>query len=162
MAPVVVVQQYLITDGITGQIGLVDGILPVIIFLRHMVSPAQHVVGQFIQQDHRIQLLGIPHQHQILPPDDRHQGHCRIALACLIQDGHIKHRLRASQLVGGDTCGDDNGKHLLKLFYMSGLTQVLGEGNYLPVFLLCPIQDFPQIAKLFPIQLLQIPGRCVV
>ncbi len=115
MAPVMVVQKRLITDRVTGQIRLIDRIFPVVIFIGNRITLPQFIVGQLIQQNHRIELLRVAYQHQARPPQDGHQRNRNIALTGLVHDHHIKHRLRLSETMGRNAGGGDDRKDLLQL-----------------------------------------------
>ena len=156
VAPVMIPQQNLVADRVAGQKGLIDGISAVIILLRHLVLPAQRLVHHILQKDHRTQLLGIPHQHQVLPPDHRDKGHRGIALAGLVHDHHVEHGLRLSQTVGGNAGGDDDRKNLLQPFHILRLLQIFHKG----IQLLLPLrfkEDLPQLLILLALQLFDVP-----
>ena len=140
VAAVMAAQQNFIADRVAGQEGLVDGIFPIVVLLGHMILFPQSLIGQLLQQDHRVQLLRVSHQHQVLSPDDGHQGHRRVALAGLVHDDHVEHRLRLSQSVGGDTGGDHDGENILELLHVFCLPQVFRESRHL-FFLLCIEQN---------------------
>ena len=93
-------QKNFLADSVICQECLVNGIFQIIVFLRNLVTLLEDLIVFTVQKDHRIQLLRISHQHQVLSPDDRKQGHGRAALAGLIYDGQVKMCLRASDPVG--------------------------------------------------------------
>ena len=127
MAAVVIAEQHLIAQRIAGQKALVDGILQVIVFLRHPVAAAQRLVVPAVQHHHRAELLGVAHQQQAAAPQNGHQRHRRVALAGLVHHHHVKQRLWLAQLVGGAAGGGDDGKDAQQLFQIFLFGKVLVE-----------------------------------
>ena len=138
-------QQNLIADGVAGQIDLIDGVGAVIILRRHTVALFQPLSRQFIQQNHRTELLGISHQHQTAAPQNGHQRH-------RIHDHHVKHGFRFPQTVSGNTGGGNDGKDLLQPQQVLFLPQISGKGLCRLVQILLP-QNLPQLVKLLGLQL---------
>ena len=123
---------------------LIYGILGIIILIRHTVTLPEDGVIFLIQQDHRTELLGISHEHQVLSTQDRHQRHRCITLARLVHDGHVKIRLRRSQLMRGNTRRGDDRKYPQKPFQALLIPDILIERFYLFI-LIFHLQYIPQI-----------------
>ena len=120
------------------------GIPGIIVLVRHTVTLPEYGIIFLIQQDHRAKLLWISYQHQIPAAQDRHKRHGCIALARLIHDGHIKIRLRGSQLMCGNTRRGDDRKYPQKPFQTLRIPDILIERFYLFIFIFY-LQDIPQI-----------------
>ena len=140
---VMMAKQHLVADRIAGKVGFIDGIFTVVIFFCHIVLLPQFSIHLFIQQDHRIQLLGIPHQHQLFSTDNRHQRYGCIALAGFIHNHHVKHRAWLSQFVCRNAGGDHDGKYFLEPFDIPLITQILSKLRYL-IFLRHLVQNTAQ------------------
>ena len=71
VATIVIAQKHFIAYGIAGEICFVNRILPVIVFIGHMILPAQFLIRQLPKQNDRVKLLWISHQHQLFSTNDR-------------------------------------------------------------------------------------------
>ena len=136
-----IVQKNFIADCITRQKCLVNGVLFIVVLLRHMIFPLQLLIGQLVQQNDRTKLLRIPHQHQFPSTNDWDQRYGHVALTGLIHDCHIKDRFRFSKPMCGNAGGNHNGKYLLELFHIFRLSQVFAESGCLPIRILILIKN---------------------
>ena len=64
MTAIMVMEQYFITDRITGKKRFVDGVLNIIVFLSNTVPLPENLIVLFIQQNDRLELLRVTDQHQ--------------------------------------------------------------------------------------------------
>ena len=127
-----------------------------------MVFPAELAVRKLIEQNDRVELLRIANEHQLFAPQHRDQRNRHIALACLVNNRHVKQRLRLPELVRGNTGSNHDRKNLLQLFYILGFLQIFVKRFRLCIRILAAVQYLPQILEPAALEPLDIFRRGVI